>query len=243
MQTLYDDIPGRQDFLFRSSPASDILPAWSELDAEWGPAVTIATVTRLDRIKIQPFGNMSVKEGSAMSLAIHFADDRCLHYDSSRRAVLRPAHGPQSNRHRCHERHLRNPSPCRAGLPQKCWQTPKASRLCRTRFTGLRGWHTVGRGVLLVRGPGGAWQAPRMIEITGGSLGYQIGVQSTDLILIFRTPQSVTNVMRGTLKVGVDASVGGGASRAAGIGSNRFAAEAEILSYSRARGAFSGGRR
>src|SRR3972149_6413599 len=39
-----------------------------------------------------------------------------------------------------------------------------------------------GRGVLLTRGPGGAWQPPRMIQITGGSLGYQIGVQSTDLI-------------------------------------------------------------
>jgi lipid-binding SYLF domain-containing protein len=67
-----------------------------------------------------------------------------------------------------------------------------------------------GQGVLLTRGPGGAWQPPRMITIAGGSLGYQIGVQSTDLILIFRTPRSVANLMRGTMKVGVDASAAAG---------------------------------
>jgi lipid-binding SYLF domain-containing protein len=97
-----------------------------------------------------------------------------------------------------------------------------------------------GRGVLSVRGPGGAWQAPRMIEITGGSLGYQIGVQSTDLILIFRTPQSVTNVMRGTLKVGVDASAAAGPVGRQASAATDLPLKAEILSYSRARGAFVG---
>ncbi len=97
-----------------------------------------------------------------------------------------------------------------------------------------------GRGVLLVRGPGGAWQAPGMIEITGGSLGYQIGVQSTDLILIFRTPQSVTNVMRGTLKVGVDASAAAGPVGRQASAATDLPLKAEILSYSRARGAFVG---
>jgi lipid-binding SYLF domain-containing protein len=97
-----------------------------------------------------------------------------------------------------------------------------------------------GRGVLVVRGPGGAWQAPRMIEITGGSLGYQIGVQSTDLILIFRTPQSIANVMRGTLKVGVDASVAAGPVGRQASAATDLQLKAEILSYSRTRGAFVG---
>lgn len=97
-----------------------------------------------------------------------------------------------------------------------------------------------GRGVLLTRGPGGAWQAPRMIQITGGSLGYQIGVQSTDLILVFRTPRSVANVLRGTLKVGVDASAAAGPVGRQASAATDLPMQAEILSYSRARGAFLG---
>jgi hypothetical protein len=65
-------------------------------------------------------------------------------------------------------------------------------------------------------------------------------VQSTDLVLVFRTQQSVANLMRGTLKVGVDASAAAGP-----IGRQTSAATdlqlgAEILSYSRARGIFAG---
>ena len=92
-----------------------------------------------------------------------------------------------------------------------------------------------GRGLLLVRGPGGAWQAPRMLTIAGGSLGYQIGVQSTDLILVFRTPQSVANLMRGTLKVGVDASAAAGPVGRQASAATDLGLQAEILSYSRAR--------
>src|SRR5262245_24957510 len=97
-----------------------------------------------------------------------------------------------------------------------------------------------GRGVLVTRGPQGAWQPPRMIQIAGGSLGYQVGVQSTDLILVFRTPQSVANLMKGTLKVGVDASAAAGPVGRQGSAATDLRLQAEILSYSRARGAFVG---
>lgn len=97
-----------------------------------------------------------------------------------------------------------------------------------------------GSGVLLIRDANGAWQAPRMIQITGGSVGYQIGVQATDLVLVFRTPQSVQNLLRGTLKIGVDASAAAGpVGRQASAGTD-LRLTAEILSYSRARGAFVG---
>jgi hypothetical protein len=79
-----------------------------------------------------------------------------------------------------------------------------------------------------------------MITITGGSLGYQIGVQSTDLILIFRTPQSVANLLRGTMKVGVDASAAAGPVGRQASAATDLPLQAEILSYSRARGAFLG---
>jgi lipid-binding SYLF domain-containing protein len=108
----------------------------------------------------------------------------------------------------------------------------------------LRGAFVVGlqhgRGVLVIRDPNGNWQAPRMIEIAGGSFGYQIGVQATDLVLVFRTPRSVANLLRGTIKVGVDASAAAGpVGRQASAGTD-LSLSAEILSYSRARGIFAG---
>lgn len=97
-----------------------------------------------------------------------------------------------------------------------------------------------GRGVLLVRDAQGAWQAPRMIQITGGSIGYQIGVQATDLVLVFRTPQSVANLLRGTVKIGIDASAAAGPVGRQTSAATDLQLQAEILSYSRARGAFVG---
>jgi lipid-binding SYLF domain-containing protein len=97
-----------------------------------------------------------------------------------------------------------------------------------------------GRGVLVARDATGTWQPPRMIRITGGSIGYQIGVQATDLVLIFRTPQSVQNLLSGTIKIGVDASAAAGpVGRQTSAGTD-LRLQAEILSYSRARGAFVG---
>lgn len=128
-----------------------------------------------------------------------------------------------------------------SGLPQKMLATAQGVAIVPNM---VRGAFVIGlqrgRGVLIVRDPSGNWQLPRMIEITGGSLGYQIGVQSTDLILIFRTPQSVANVMRGTLKVGVDASAAAGPVGRQATAATDLSLQAEILSYSRARGAFVG---
>ena len=97
-----------------------------------------------------------------------------------------------------------------------------------------------GRGVLVLRDAQGTWQPPRMIQITGGSIGYQIGVQATDLVLVFRTQQSVANLLRGTLKIGVDASAAAGPIGRQTSAATDLQLQAEILSYSRARGAFVG---
>lgn len=97
-----------------------------------------------------------------------------------------------------------------------------------------------GRGVLITRGAQGAWQAPRMIRISGGSFGYQIGVQATDLVLVFRTPQSVANLLAGTIKIGVDASAAAGPVGRQTSAATDLSLQSEILSYSRARGAFIG---
>ncbi len=61
-----------------------------------------------------------------------------------------------------------------------------------------------GNGVLLVRDSTGAWHAPVFIELTGGNVGWQIGVQSTDVVLVFKTPQSVSGLLNGKFTIGAD---------------------------------------
>jgi lipid-binding SYLF domain-containing protein len=97
-----------------------------------------------------------------------------------------------------------------------------------------------GQGVVLVRGADGNWTAPQFITLTGGSVGWQAGVQGTDVVLVFMTPKSVQGLMNGKFTIGADASAAAGP-----VGRNASAAtdarlQAEILSYSRSRGLFAG---
>ncbi len=97
-----------------------------------------------------------------------------------------------------------------------------------------------GRGVVLVREPNGAWSLPQFITLTGGSVGWQAGIQGTDVVLVFRTKKSINGLLSGKFTVGADASAAAGP-----VGRNAAAAtdarlQAEILSYSRSRGLFAG---
>ena len=67
-----------------------------------------------------------------------------------------------------------------------------------------------GRGVLLVRDEGGTWSEPLFVTITAGSVGWQIGAQSTDVVLVFRNRASIENILRGTFTLGADAAVAAG---------------------------------
>ena len=97
-----------------------------------------------------------------------------------------------------------------------------------------------GRGVIVVRDDNGQWRPPTFITITGGSVGWQIGVQATDLVLVFKTKTGVESLMRGKF------TIGGGVAAAAGpVGRQAEAGtdarlRAEIFSYSRSRGLFAG---
>jgi lipid-binding SYLF domain-containing protein len=98
-----------------------------------------------------------------------------------------------------------------------------------------------GHGVLLVRQKG-AWSDPVFVTLTGGSVGWQAGVQSTDLFLVIRNARSLDRIFRGAgkLTLGADASVAAGPlGREAAAGTDA-ALKAEILSYSRTRGLFAG---
>lgn len=97
-----------------------------------------------------------------------------------------------------------------------------------------------GHGVLVQRDANRQWRAPEFINMFGGSFGWQIGVQATDLVLIFRSARSLQNIQRGKITLGVDASAAAGPiGRTAGAATDG-ALQAEILTYSRSRGLYAG---
>jgi len=97
-----------------------------------------------------------------------------------------------------------------------------------------------GNGVLLVRGNDGVWSNPSFIGLTGGSVGWQIGVESADIILVFKTPRSIENITRGKFTLGADAGVSAGPLGRSAEASTDAELKAEIYSYSRSRGLYAG---
>jgi lipid-binding SYLF domain-containing protein len=97
-----------------------------------------------------------------------------------------------------------------------------------------------GNGVLLVRGRDGVWSDPVFISITGGSFGWQLGVESADIILVFRTARSIDNIKRGKFTLGADAGVAAGPLGRTAEASTDVQLKAEIYSYSRSRGLYAG---
>ena len=97
-----------------------------------------------------------------------------------------------------------------------------------------------GTGILTVRDEKGNWSNPVFVKIAGGSLGWQIGAESTDLILVFKTRKSVDGIFRGKFTLGVDASVAAGPVGRSAEGATDLTLKSEILSYSRSRGLFAG---
>lgn len=97
-----------------------------------------------------------------------------------------------------------------------------------------------GKGVLLVRTGAGVWSDPAFIDIKGGSVGWQAGVQSADVILVFRTPRSVEDFNKGKFTLGADAGIAAGPVGRTAEASTDAELKAEILSYSRSRGLFVG---
>ncbi|HVU86054.1 MAG TPA: lipid-binding SYLF domain-containing protein [Pirellulales bacterium] len=98
-----------------------------------------------------------------------------------------------------------------------------------------------GRGVVLVRDPSGAWRAPLFMTFTGGSVGWQVGLQSTDVVLVFKNRKGPDTILNGSeFTLGADASVAAGpVGRQTSAGTD-LKLSAEVYSYSRARGLFAG---
>lgn len=97
-----------------------------------------------------------------------------------------------------------------------------------------------GRGVLVVRDAQQRWHAPVFISLTGGNIGWQAGVQSSDIVLVFKTRKSVQGILNGTLTLGADAAAAAGPVGRQGSIATDGRLDAEIYSYSRSRGLFAG---
>ena len=97
-----------------------------------------------------------------------------------------------------------------------------------------------GTGVVMVRNAAGRWGNPCLISLVGGSLGWQVGAQSTDVILVFKSARSIEGLIKGKFTLGVDAAVAAGPVGRRVEGATDIALKAEILSYSRSRGFFAG---
>ncbi len=86
----------------------------------------------------------------------------------------------------------------------------------------------------------GPWSAPSMMALEGGSIGFQIGGQATDFVLLVMNPRGAHSILKSKVKLGADASVAAGPKGRTADASTDATLRAEVLSYSRSRGLFAG---
>jgi lipid-binding SYLF domain-containing protein len=97
-----------------------------------------------------------------------------------------------------------------------------------------------GNGVLVFRDKDGRFTNPIFVTLTGGSFGFQWGVQSTDIVLVFTSRKSIEGITGGKVTLGGDASVSAGPVGRESSASTDMTFKSEVYSYSRSRGVFAG---
>jgi lipid-binding SYLF domain-containing protein len=96
-----------------------------------------------------------------------------------------------------------------------------------------------GKGVATCRTANG-WSAPAFITISGGSWGLQIGVEGVDVVMIFQNDRAMQRLLSSNFQVGADASAAAGPVGRHATAGTDWKLDTEILTYSRAKGAFAG---
>src|SRR5664279_5658927 len=97
-----------------------------------------------------------------------------------------------------------------------------------------------GKGIAMVKLENGKWSNPVFVTITGGSVGLQAGVQSIDLVLIFKSRETLEKIGKGSFTLGGDISATAGPVGRNSTASTDYKMEAEVYSYSRSKGLFAG---
>lgn len=97
-----------------------------------------------------------------------------------------------------------------------------------------------GRGIAMVKRADGSWSNPVFVTITGGSVGLQVGVQSTELVLVFTHANTLTGIKKSSFTLGGDLSVAAGPVGRSSAVNTDYKFDAEVYSYSRSKGLFAG---
>jgi lipid-binding SYLF domain-containing protein len=97
-----------------------------------------------------------------------------------------------------------------------------------------------GKGIAMVKLADGSWSNPVFVTITGGSVGLQVGVQSVDLVLIFKSSETLEKIGNGSFTLGGEISATAGPVGRNSTASTDYKLQAEVYSYSRSKGLFAG---
>jgi lipid-binding SYLF domain-containing protein len=97
-----------------------------------------------------------------------------------------------------------------------------------------------GKGVVMCRKPDRQWSAPSFLTIEGGSVGLQIGFQQIDLVMLVMNREGMEKLVGDKFTVGVDASAAAGPVGRQASAETNIRMDAQILTYSRAKGLFAG---
>ena len=126
------------------------------------------------------------------------------------------------------------------GIPQDLLESAKCIAIIPgdVKFAFIFGGN-YGRGLATCRTEHG-WSAPMFIAIDGGSVGYQIGGSSTDIVMLFMNDHALQSLLSDKFKLGADASVAAGPVGRNAAADTDLKLNAEILTYSRAKGVFAG---
>jgi lipid-binding SYLF domain-containing protein len=127
------------------------------------------------------------------------------------------------------------------GIPEKLMEHAKGvaviPHVVKGAFVFGGRW---GKGLISRRTESGTWSAPAYVEIGGGSWGAQIGVEATDLVLVFTDEKDIKQMLQSNVKIGADASVTvGPVGRKAEVGTDLLL-KTGIFAYSRSKGLFAG---
>jgi len=97
-----------------------------------------------------------------------------------------------------------------------------------------------GKGVMSVRNPDGSWSNPSFVRLAGANIGFQWGVQSTDLVLVLMSRKSVEGIAGGKVTLGADASIAAGPIGRSAAAATDATFKAQVLAYARNEGLFAG---
>ena len=129
------------------------------------------------------------------------------------------------------------------GIPPKLMDDAKAVIIIpRTIKAGFIIGGRAGHGLALMKTERGEWSDPTFVKLGGASIGFQAGVQSTDVLLVFKKKETLERLLlgKGKLTLGADAAIAAGpVGRQVAVATDGKL-EAEIFSYSRSRGLFAG---